>query len=65
MPNKRGVLIKRGSETIRNLINGGLDFEKRLQMIIQGRKEQKQVVIDHKTKIFTAVLCFAMKFGRK
>ena len=34
-------------------------------MIIQGRKEQKQVVIVHKIKIFTAVRYFAMKIGRK
>jgi len=30
-------------------------------MIIQGRKEQNQVVIKRKTKIYTAVRCFAMK----
>ena len=30
-------------------------------MIIQGQKEQKQVVIKHKTKIHKAVCYFAMK----
>ena len=30
-------------------------------MIVQGRKEQKQVVIEHRTKIYTAVRYFAMK----
>ena len=34
-------------------------------MILQGRKEQKQVVIKHKTKIYTAVRCIAMKIGCK
>ena len=34
-------------------------------MIIQGRKEQKMVVIKHKTKLYTAVGYFAMKIGRK
>ena len=40
-------------------------------MIMKGCKEQKQVVIKHKTKIYTAVcnfaiVCnFAMKIGRK
>ena len=37
-------------------------------MIIQGRKEQKQVDIEHKTKIYTiytAVRYFAMKIERK
>ena len=34
-------------------------------MSIQGQKEQKQVVIEHKTKIYTAVCYFAMKIGRK
>ena len=34
-------------------------------MIIQGRKEQKQVFIEHKTKIYTAVRYFAMKIGRE
>ena len=34
-------------------------------MIIQGRKEQKQVVIEHKTKLCTAVSYFAMKIGCK
>ena len=33
-------------------------------MIIQGWKEQKQVVIKHKTKIYIAVRYFAMKIGR-
>ena len=33
-------------------------------MIIQGQKEQRQVVIENKTKIFTAVRHFAMKIGR-
>ena len=32
-------------------------------MIIQGRKEQKQVVIKQKTKIYTAVRYFAWKLG--
>ena len=34
-------------------------------MMIQGRKEQKQVLIKHKTKIYAAVRYFAMKIGRK
>ena len=34
-------------------------------MIIQGRNEQKQVVIEHKTEIYTAVRYFAMKIGRR
>ena len=34
-------------------------------MIIRGRKEQKQVVIKHKTKIYTALRYFAMKIERK
>ena len=34
-------------------------------MIMQGRKEQEQVVIKHKTKIYNAVRYFAMKVGRK
>ena len=34
-------------------------------MIIQGRKEQNQVVIKHKTKIYTAVRYFAMEIGLK
>ena len=34
-------------------------------MIIQGRKEQIQVVIEHKAKIYSAVHYFAMKIGRK
>ena len=33
-------------------------------MIIQGRKEQKQVVIEDKAKIYTEVRYFAMKSGR-
>ena len=32
-------------------------------MIVQGQKGQKQVVIEHKTKIYTAVRYFAMKSG--
>ena len=34
-------------------------------MLVPGRKEQKQVVINHRTKIYTAVRNFAMKIGRK
>ena len=34
-------------------------------MSIQGRKEQKQVVIEHKNKMFTAIRYFAMKIVRK
>ena len=34
-------------------------------MIIQGREEQKQVVLEHETKIYTAVRYFVMKIGRK
>ena len=34
-------------------------------MIIHGRKEQKQVVIMHRAKMFTAVRHFTMKIGRK
>ena len=33
-------------------------------MIIQGRKEQIEAVIKHKTKIYTAVRYFSMKIGR-
>ena len=43
----------------------GLVFEKWLYMIIQGRKEQKLVVIKHKDKVYTAVRYFAIKIGRK
>ena len=63
------MLIDRGLENFQNLINWGvkingrLDFEKRLYMIVQGQKGQKQVVIEHKTKIYTAVRYFAMKSG--
>ena len=32
-------------------------------MIVQGRKEQKHVVIEHKTKIYAVVRYFAMKIG--
>ena len=32
-------------------------------MIIQGRKEQRQVVMKHKTKIHTAVRYVAMNTG--
>ena len=34
-------------------------------MIIQRQKEQKQVVIEHETEIYTAARYFAMKIGRK
>ena len=34
-------------------------------MIIQGRQEQKQVAINLKAKMYTAVHYFAMKIGRK
>ena len=34
-------------------------------MIIQGWKEQEEVVIDHKAKTYTAVRYFAMKIRRK
>ena len=34
-------------------------------MIIQGRKELRQVVIKHKTKIDTEVRYFAMKIWRE
>jgi len=34
-------------------------------MILQGRKEQKQVVIKHKTKIYTKTHYFAIKIGRE
>ena len=43
----------------------GSENEKRLLMIIQGRKEQKQVVVEHKTKIYTEACYFALKIGRK
>ena len=46
-------------------INGGLEFENRLYLIIQGRKEQKQFVIEHKAKIYTAVHYFAMNIRLK
>ena len=34
-------------------------------MIIQGRKEQKQIVVEHTAKIYTAVRYLVMKIGRK
>ena len=34
-------------------------------MIIQRRKDQKEVFIKHKTKICTSVRYFAIKVGRK
>ena len=34
-------------------------------MIIQGRKEQNQDVIEHKTETYTAVCYFAMENGHK
>jgi len=34
-------------------------------MIIQGRKEQKQVVMKHKANIYTGIRYFAMKIGCK
>ena len=34
-------------------------------MIIQGRREQKQVVLKHKTKMYTAACYFAMKIERR
>ena len=55
MPNKRGVLIDREVGKIPKFnkqgvkLKGILEFEKRL---IQGRKEQKHVVIEHKTNIY-------------
>ena len=67
-----GVLINRNRKKFRNLINGGFkingggsEFEQRLYMIIQGRKEQKEVVIKHKTKIYTKARYFAIKIGCK
>ena len=32
-------------------------------MTIQGQKEQEQVVIEHKAKMYTAVLYFVMRIG--
>jgi len=43
----------------------GSEFEKRFNMIIKRRKEQKQVVIRHKTKMYTEARYSAMKIGRK
>ena len=34
-------------------------------MIIQGRKEQRQFVIKHKTKIYATVRIFAITIGRR
>ena len=34
-------------------------------MIIEGRKKQKQDVVECKTKTYTAVRSLAMKIGRK
>ena len=34
-------------------MGGGSEFEKRLKMIMKRRKEQKQAVMKHKTKMFT------------
>ena len=42
----------------------GSEFEKRLKMIMKQRKEQKQVVIKHNTKIYTEARNFASKTGR-
>ena len=39
----------------------GSEFEKRLKMIMKQRKEQKQVVIKHNTKIYTEARNFASK----
>ena len=43
----------------------GVGIWEEAELIIQGRKEHKQVVIRHKTKICTAVHYFAMKIGCK
>ena len=71
MPKNRGILIDRGvRKNPQNIINGGrgenkwgLEFEKRLQMILQGLKEEKQVVKEHKAKIYKAVRYFALRSG--
>jgi len=57
-PNKQG-----GQRKFQNLING-LEFDKRLEMIIQGWKEQKQVVIKHRLN-YTGVCYFAINIGCK
>jgi len=72
VPTKLGSPYRQGGwKKFRNAINGrvkinggssnlGKGFKR-----LQGWKEQKQVVIEHKTKIYTAVRHFAIKIGRK
>ena len=65
MPNKQGVLIDKGVRNkLRNLIDRGSDFEKRLQLIVKRWKEE-QAVRKHKTEIYTEAYYFALKTGRK
>ena len=42
-----------------------LEFQKWLEMIIKRRKEQEQVVIKHKAKIYEKACNFAMKIWRE
>ena len=41
-----------------------MEFEKGLKIVIKRRKEHKQVVIRHKTKIYTEARHFGMNIGR-
>ena len=42
---------------------GGSEFEKRLPMFIKRRKNTKQAVIKHITKVHTEARYFALKRG--
>ena len=44
---------------------GWPEFEKWLLMIIKQWKEQKQVVIKHRAKIYTETLYFALNIERE
>ena len=61
-------LINRGMKKMQNLINGGfkingrgLEFEKGRTILLKGQKEQHQVVMQHKTKLYTEASYFAFK----
>ena len=71
MPNKGGSNRQGGWKKFRNLINGGgvkingeVGVREKGVNDIQEWKEQKQIVIKHKTKIYTAERYFAMKSWR-
>ena len=46
-------------------MKGGLEYEKRLKMIIKRRIEEKQAVITHRAKIYTEARYFALKSGHE